>query len=443
MAASRVLAMVETKKTLTSLGVPLTDATDTELGRAYQHLHADACFVSARCFDLWGDCKNITKHLVDITTHLVDERHEFGTLDKPNIDALTAASRQSQFGRGGETVTDTAVRDSVEVPVTDDMHLNKSLLQTAQRVAEDLFGSNNIKKIVPDKIVVYSEGGHFDRHRDTVYATDHVGTVVAMLGTQGSFEGGELSFPTVSDCAYYQPGCAVAFYTDLPHQVEPVTKGDRVVVTFRVFVNTPSRLSILQVEESENGDDNCLCDVLETVDEPADEPEDGGACAKKVPQGTAEYAVAVFGHNRLNVPEFVKSEFVTQLQAATTPVVLGCMHLIPAASYEQGVGGLRGMDAWIAQRLTTCGFAVRPVLVLVDYDGSYDNDYSEATRTVRAMSDDPDVQKTLETAVFARAGSGSIASLEHSPYIEHTGNESAPLHMRYVCTGMLVTLRVE
>lgn len=92
------------------------------------------------------------------------------------------------------------------------------------------------------KLNVYGEGGFFARHVDTPHGTDAVGTAVVALpsrfsgGTLVVHRGSSLQRHDLAPCyaaAAPRPVLAwAALYGDCPHEVERVTSGHRVTLTF-------------------------------------------------------------------------------------------------------------------------------------------------------------------------------------------------------------------
>lgn len=106
------------------------------------------------------------------------------------------------------------------------------------------------------KMLIYGQGGHFKRHKDTQRSKDHFGTLIFFL--PGDYEGGEFILSTSKDYSFSNsfskdPQIAktswLAFYTDLDHELLPVTKGYRLALTFNLFVNQEKPYKVLKVEK--------------------------------------------------------------------------------------------------------------------------------------------------------------------------------------------------
>lgn len=440
MAAAQLLAAATTLQSIETLGVELDVMPSSKpVAQEYKKLTGESPLVRV-CS--WHEAY---KSLI------IDNKPEFGTMRNPKVDAILAECCDSQFGRGDETVLDTQVRESRELLI-DPSWATTSASNSALECARHLFGHNVV--VQADKLVLYRPGGHFGQHRDTCRDVRHIGTVVLTLGHD--FEGGALTFPTEGQSTW-DSGCAAAFYTDLIHQVKPVTAGTRVVLTFRVLLRDTAVAAAAAAKPKRDDDDD---DDDESTDD-----DDDGTVETQPPRsalmGTAEHLRMAFagsaGHPAIAtgllsaVLPFAESNFVRLLREELAEqqdgaVVLGCIHQVPTAALgEPGVQGLRGADKVLAESLLALGFQVRLVVLNIFYQSwGSDNGYvpksERVKREVRACSDDPDVMKSLEGgAVYVRARSTEALVLREQPYIEHTGNESAPRELRYVCVGMLVT----
>ncbi len=92
-------------------------------------------------------------------------------------------------------------------------------------------------KVVPYKINLYGEDGHFDLHQDTP-GKDMVGTALVALSDNG-YNGGTLKVwktdKTEKEDWYCLPGSCIMFYTDCPHEVSKLQKGIRGTVAFKIY----------------------------------------------------------------------------------------------------------------------------------------------------------------------------------------------------------------
>lgn len=180
----------------------------------------------------------------------------FGTLGSPNIDTIRAQSQP--FGKGDQTVTDPAYRDSREIFGNDitcpsDSHYTASLhllLLGLKTVLEATLFIGKEVDVWLHKLTLSDEGGHFDWHRgNSSDGRGHNATVLVALNTSWSggalhlrHDGAEMAVdrhPKITGASEPLADInlkAVAFYTDAELKVEPVTSGTRLVLQYDVFV---------------------------------------------------------------------------------------------------------------------------------------------------------------------------------------------------------------
>ena len=158
--------------------------------------------------------------------------------------AFHAACLPAHYGHGTELVYDETYRLAREI-LPGSFELNFNPLEL----------SNGILSIIGEvfsiyahaelyKINSYSSGGLFRPHQDTPRGENHIGTLVIALPSP--FEGGQLilrhgSFEHVVD--WSTPGRIdhpdglhwVFFYSDIEHEVRPVTSGYRLTVSYNIY----------------------------------------------------------------------------------------------------------------------------------------------------------------------------------------------------------------
>ena len=176
------------------------------------------------------------------------------TLESPpaaeDIAHLQAIATQAPFGRGEETLLDTAVRDTLQIEAE---HVQIegdawTRLQDAMRdtIATEMGLGDTTVHLEALKLLVYSPGGHFDTHSDTEKTPRMIAS--AALTLPGTHTGGALvvehdgeTLRTAAD------GSAqwrwAAWYADCPHRLEPVEDGVRIAVTFALSIDPEAKLS--------------------------------------------------------------------------------------------------------------------------------------------------------------------------------------------------------
>ncbi|KAF6809483.1 2og-fe oxygenase superfamily protein, partial [Colletotrichum sojae] len=156
--------------------------------------------------------------------------------------SLIAAARQAPYGRGSETIVDTSVRNTWELdpsqfdpsPNWPDI-INRMSSKLAQDMGIDV-------PVVADlyKLLIYEKGAMFKAHTDTEKIPGMFGTFVVCLPCP--HEGGDVvvkhrgrtkTFKT----SEHPRGSFVAWYSDVSHEVLPVTSGYRVVLTYNLAVD--------------------------------------------------------------------------------------------------------------------------------------------------------------------------------------------------------------
>ncbi|EAU82059.1 2OG-Fe(II) oxygenase [Coprinopsis cinerea okayama7 len=164
--------------------------------------------------------------------------------------ALERAFR-SHFGRGDKKVVDTKVRDTWEIDGSK-VKLNDRFLEWIEyKVLTDVWKGLGVAtpstkpRCELYKLLIYKPGGHFHAHQDTQKAEGMFATVIVLLPSK--YEGGEviithsgktdiIDFPHDS-----QKGMAImAWYTDVLHEIKPITSGYRVALSFNLIHTSPN-----------------------------------------------------------------------------------------------------------------------------------------------------------------------------------------------------------
>eukprot|EP01032_Pedospumella_encystans_P013797 gene13797-15868_t len=166
-------------------------------------------------------------------------------LCKEQTVTLLGVSSQAPFGKGTETVVDVDVRRAWQID-SNLVHINPLWLSNSlPMLVKDCCAKLGIDAVKANvranlyKMLLYEEGGHFKKHRDTEKEPGMFGSLLVQL--PADHEGGHLvvehdtqkkryQFDKESaDKAYY-----AAFYADCEHTLEPVTKGLRLVLAFNL-----------------------------------------------------------------------------------------------------------------------------------------------------------------------------------------------------------------
>ena len=156
---------------------------------------------------------------------------------------LAAAAEQAPYGRGPDTIIDTAVRNTLQIgPDRVDVggrHWPKTLATILDSAARGLGVSDPIEAEFY-KMLIYEPGSFFVSHRDTEKTPGMFATLVIALPS--SCSGGELVVRhkdrSVSlDLRVDDPAevAFAAFYADCLHEVLPITAGYRVTLVYNLL----------------------------------------------------------------------------------------------------------------------------------------------------------------------------------------------------------------
>jgi predicted 2-oxoglutarate/Fe(II)-dependent dioxygenase YbiX len=155
---------------------------------------------------------------------------------------LIAVAERAPYGRGGETLVDTAVRRTWQIGADRvriaGKHWTAMLDSVVERVATGLgAGAGVVAELY--KLLVYDEGSFFVTHRDTEKSAGMFATLIVALPSLHT--GGELEVrhrgrevrldlrsTDFSELAW------AAFYADCVHEVMPITSGCRLVLVYNL-----------------------------------------------------------------------------------------------------------------------------------------------------------------------------------------------------------------
>ncbi|MDL2358608.1 MAG: 2OG-Fe(II) oxygenase [Pseudomonadota bacterium] len=159
------------------------------------------------------------------------------------LEQLIASASLAPFGRGVQTIVDTAVRKTWQIDAAHlhfgGRHWQTSLDAIVAAAAAGLGVSDPVTAQLY-KLLIYDTGSFFVEHRDTEKQAGMFATLVIVLPSV--YAGGELlirhrdrevclplACPDPSDAAF------VAFYADCVHEVRPVTSGTRLTLIYNLI----------------------------------------------------------------------------------------------------------------------------------------------------------------------------------------------------------------
>ncbi len=172
--------------------------------------------------------------------------HEYGTIGLPlsQNDAKTIISKaqQSPFGKGTETIVDTTVRKSWQLDPSQFSLRNPQWIpivgKILSEVCEALYVQAGLGNVHAElyKLLLYEEGAFFKPHQNSEKAPGMFGTLVICLPS--AHQGGELILKHGNDTVTLETSPTSDFdmsyaswYSDVFHEVKPVTSGHRLVLT--------------------------------------------------------------------------------------------------------------------------------------------------------------------------------------------------------------------
>ena len=155
---------------------------------------------------------------------------------------LIAVAERAPYGKGEETITDTAVRRTWQIAPDririEGRHWAATLATILERVAET-FGVTDPIEAAPYKMLLYDAGSFFVSHRDTEKEPGMFATLVIVLPSLST--GGTLVARHKGREVRFDPRCDhpsqiayAAFYADCVHEVLPVTSGCRMVMVYNL-----------------------------------------------------------------------------------------------------------------------------------------------------------------------------------------------------------------
>ncbi|KAI0080855.1 hypothetical protein K474DRAFT_1636833 [Panus rudis PR-1116 ss-1] len=178
-----------------------------------------------------------------------------GTVGLPlstrEAEALKTVAQQAPFGKGTRTVVDTSVRDTWEIDGSQVSFKNPQwatfMTEVVKHVCQAL--GVNIAASAPRceiyKLLLYQTGSHFLPHVDTEKTNGMFATVIVVLPSE--FTGGEAHLTHSGLSAVYDSSqnsgwqtTVMAWYTDVMHEIKPITSGYRLAISYNLVHTTNS-----------------------------------------------------------------------------------------------------------------------------------------------------------------------------------------------------------
>ncbi|KAK7409253.1 hypothetical protein QQX98_008563 [Neonectria punicea] len=172
---------------------------------------------------------------------------------------LIALASQAPYGKGSDTIVDTSVRNTWELDADKFTFKDPAWPGFLQRicaaVAKDLGIEATVRAEVY-KMLVYEKGAMFKAHTDTEKIPGMFGSLVICLPS--AHQGGEVVLKHCGEKKIFKTSDftqSIAYwYSDVSHEVLPVTSGYRWVVTYNLAINHAETRPSAGLQKSEMKD---------------------------------------------------------------------------------------------------------------------------------------------------------------------------------------------
>ncbi|KAF9564500.1 hypothetical protein CPC08DRAFT_247955 [Agrocybe pediades] len=179
-------------------------------------------------------------------------------LSQRDAQAVISAATLAPFGRGERTLVDKEVRDTWEIEPSKisfanpewEKYINQTVCLEVCRALGVTIG-NIPPKMELYKLLLYEKGSHFLPHQDTQKANGMFATVIILLSS--AYTGGQVvvshasTTKTIDFSANSLLSTALlAWYTDVKHEVKPVTSGYRFALSYNLIHQSPAGIPRLK-----------------------------------------------------------------------------------------------------------------------------------------------------------------------------------------------------
>ncbi|RBR12852.1 uncharacterized protein FIESC28_08442 [Fusarium coffeatum] len=155
---------------------------------------------------------------------------------------IITKARQAPYGKGTETFVDTSVRNTWELDPSQFTIISamwRNYPPNACAKAAEQMGINKPVRAKLYKMLLYDEGAMFKPHTDTEKIPGMFGTLVISLPSKHT--GGEVVMKHCGEKMIYKSSdyhtSIAAWYSDVSHEVLPVTSGYRWVLTYNLAID--------------------------------------------------------------------------------------------------------------------------------------------------------------------------------------------------------------
>ena len=341
-----------------------------------------------------------------------------------DTESICNLANPAPFGKGSKTIYDENIRKALEI--TADRIETKCKPDTYYDRFENVF-----KSIVPPgkkfnfklyKMHIYQEGGKFEKHKDTLHASNHYATLIVGIDTK--FNGGKLHLyeneKELITCSFNCWGeNSIIFLTDVEHEVMPVTSGTRIVLQYDVYLEDEN-ISYKEEKQDEDEDEDCVFNK------------------KNKKYLSAENYIQNLNTNIDNILIEEIYKFIEENPHDEICFLLSRKYPLSFSLDYLKAGDLKLFNILKDKFFIEIGYVVNKIKS--DYEGSYYNkdtlkvvNYTNTKKLLEKFNGKEIKKSELShknTHVFIAGGDfNNTVSIN---YVEHTGNESAEGEYTYV-----------
>ncbi len=188
------------------------------------------------------------------------------------IQAMIKVAHKAPFGKGSQTIVDTAVRSAWEIDAKNISFLNKNWAQFLDSIlAETKAGLGLEEQTISAnlyKLLIYETGDFFLPHKDSEKEAGMFGTLI--IGLPSRHSGGSLfvrfngqeEVIDFSDAANDYKLPFAAFFADCEHEIKPITSGYRVCLVYNLVQKQNEKVKIRHANNQKAIND--LAQILST-----------------------------------------------------------------------------------------------------------------------------------------------------------------------------------
>ena len=357
-----------------------------------------------------------------------EQTHYNYSYDKFYVDneKIISLATSASFGKGTETILDENVRKALEIK-EDRIEISYKNFNIFNKTFKDFVPKNKKFDFKLYKMHIYTEGGKFTKHKDTIHAANHYATLVVFI-PETTFCGGDLVLYDQKDNVIVScKSCSLLFLTNIVHEVKEISKGTRIVLQYDVYL-----------EDEDEYEDKCK-------DEYDSEEDYGGDCRFSKPPklylSDTKYIDDLKNgiENKLliEVDKFVKDNPNDEI----------CFLLSQEYPLAINVKNLKSSDITLYETLLSkynveIGYVVNNIES--NYCDTYENtdilnvmSYSDKKRMlvyfdelIGIKTNINDIKRKENVHIFI--ANGNFTQVKSKDYIEHTGNEASPAEYSYV-----------